>query len=539
MSQSNMFLSEFYKSFENGPITSNLITPPIDNATFGILNVNAVSCNATVQEQEFVIVIDRSGSMSDRCSDGRTKMQHINHTLKNMILYFHENPTINLHIIVFAFDDSFVTIIERTRIHNGNLQNILTKIDAIRPRGGTNIELALNKTNNYISKMKTYNPRHNISHIFMTDGDATTGVRDHNVLKGLVLPDIENFFIGFGLNHDSSLLTHISSYKKSSYHFIDALEKAGLVYGEILHGILYKHLTEVEVSVKNGFVYNYKDNLWINTLFIGDIVGEANKTYHLISNTPESCTIILTCKNLGEEYSFEACELMNPVSNHLKYIYRQKTLELLFEVSQLQKNKMELETTMYETKSFMNRACELDYSSKMKNIGDEERELKQKLRVFFEEIKKYILDNNLNEDKILKNLCDDIYITYRTLGTRYGAMYTCARQTSQGNQRSYTVSNTPEDNNDLDIYGFTPINFATRSGVPLRQTSGFHYLASLDEGNDDDITLHLPDDLQHNVSSFDDAPYLTPTATRLMRDVSSSRDYYHSADFDEETQRIY
>jgi len=539
-----MFLSEFYKSFENVPITSNLITPPIDNATFGILTVNAVSCNATVQEQEFVFVIDRSGSMSDRCSDGRTKMQHINHTLKNMILYFYENPTINLHIIVFAFDENFVTVIERTRVHNSNLQSILTKIDGIRPKGSTNIELALNKTNNYISKLKTYNPRHNISHIFMTDGDATTGIRDHNVLKGLVVPDIENFFIGFGLNHDSSLLTHISSYKKSSYHFIDALEKAGLVYGEILHGILYKHLTEVEVSVKNGFVYNYKDNLWVNKLFIGDIVGEANKTYHLISNTPDSCAIILTCTSLDEEYSFEACELMNPTSNHLKYIYRQKTLELLFEVSQLQKNKMELET-MYETTSFNNPPRCDDYSSKMKNILDEERQLKQKLRVFFEEIKKYMLDNNLNEDKILKNLCDDIYITYRTLGTRYGAMYTCARQTSQGNQRSYTVSNTPQDTG-FDGYGFTPLNFATRSGVsllsPVRQTSGFHLFGEFnnnDESNDDDITLHLPEGLQHNVSSFDDAPYLTPTATRLMRDVSSSRDYYHSADFDEETQRIY
>jgi hypothetical protein len=520
MSQSNMFLSEFYKSFENGPITSNLITPPIDKSTFGILNVNAVPCNATVQEQEFVFVIDRSGSMSDKCSDGRTKMQHINHTLKNMILYFYENPTINLHIIVFAFDDSFVSVIERTRIHNGNLQSILTKIDVIQPRGGTNIELALNKTNNYISKMKTYNPTHNISHIFMTDGDATTGISDHNVLKGLVLPDIENFFIGFGLNHDSSLLTHISSYKKSSYHFIDALEKAGLVYGEILHGILYKHLTEVEISVKNGFVYNYKDNLWVNKLFIGDIVGEANKTYHLISNTPESCTIILTCENLGEEYSFGACELMNPLSNHLKYIYRQKTLEMLFEVNQLQKNKMELET-IYGA-PFVYRTCEAEYSSKMKNILEEERELKQMLRAFFEEIKKYMLDNNLNEDKILKNLCDDIYITYRTLGTRYGAMYTCARQTSQGNQRSYTVSNAPEDN-DLDGYGFTPINYHS---VHRRQTSGFHYLGGLDESNDDDITLQLPEDLQHNVSSFDEAPYLTPCANRVMRDVSSSRDYY-------------
>ena len=59
------------------------------------------------------------------------------------------------------------------------------------------------------------------------------------------------------------------------------------------------------------------------------------------------------------------------------------------------------------------------------------------------------------------------------------------------------------------------------------------------ESNDVDITLHLPEDLQHNVSSFDDAPYLTPIANRIMRDVSSTRDDYHLAGFDEDTQSIY
>ena len=47
------------------------------------------------------------------------------------------------------------------------------------------------------------------------------------------------------------------------------------------------------------------------------------------------------------------------------------------------------------------------------------------------------------------------------------------------------------------------------------------------------------DELNHNLSCFEDTPYLTPTATRLMRDVSSnSHDDYMKAIEEEETQPI-
>jgi hypothetical protein len=538
------FFTNLCKSFETNGIDANgLINVPISDAKFGILSLNTISCSISEQEQEFIFTIDQSGSMSDACSDGRTKMQHIIHTLKNMIVYFNENRITNLHVTVFAFDNYFVTVIERTRVSADNLQEILTKVGSIQPRGSTNIELALIKTGQYITQIKADNPLHNINHIFMTDGDATEGRKDHNFLKGLVDPSVENAFIGFGANHDSLLLGNISNYKNSSYHFIDALEKAGLVYGEILHGILYKYLTDAEISVENGLVYNYKSNQWVDKLFIGDIVGEANKTYHLISNTPENCNAVLSCKKSGEDYLFAVVELVNPDANHVKYIYRQKTLELLFEVGNLQKNKMEVQNLYGGFPHFsMSQKENEDYISKLELIKDNEKELKQKLREFFEEIKKYMSDNNLSDDSFLKNLCDDIYISHRTLGTTYGAMYATARQTSQGNQRCYTVSHTPqddeEDSNPNYINAHTTI---FRTPRILRQANHYHTPNLFSDTNNTYETLGLKnmDELNHNLSCFEDTPYLTPTATRLMRDVSSnSHDDYMKAIEEEETQPI-
>lgn len=515
MAQSNMFNTLFY-NFETNQNENNVIKLPISDAHFGILNFNTVSSDITKNTKEFIFVIDQSGSMSDSCSDGRSKMHHITHTLKNMILYFYDNKIQSLYVTVFAFDSNFVSVIEKTQINDTNLQEILTKIDGIRPKTTTNIEQALKKTGEYISQVKTNNPLHNIYHIFMTDGEATHGSNDYTVLNKLIDTDIENIFIGFGTGHDSLMLNNISGHINSSYHFIDELEKAGLVYGEILHGILYRYLTNVEVTLDNGMIYDFKNNQWVSKLFIGNISGEAEKTYHLISNTPDSCNIILHFTKSNEKYLFAVCELINPQSNHMQYIYRQKTLELLFEVDNLQKNKLRSQQLyMYKCFSIYETKCETDTNLN----SNKEYELKEKLSTFLKEIKKYMSDNNLTDDCFLKNLCDDIYISYRTLGTVYGAMYNSARQISQGNQRCYAVSNTPKDYDDESQLLRSFDNISSKP-VLSRQINSLH---SLNLFNPDDtriLKLLHPDDLLHNCSNYNESPYKIPTANRLMRDIS-------------------
>ena len=76
----------------------------------------------------------------------------------------------------------------------------------------------------------------------------------------------------------------------------------------------------------------------------------------------------------------------------------------------------------------------------MNNEKNEISKMKEELKAFMSELKEYMKPAI---DPLLKNLCDDIAIVYRTIGTRYGQMYSCSRQTSQGNERLYNVSDTP------------------------------------------------------------------------------------------------
>jgi uncharacterized protein YegL len=491
MMTENIFAEKFLK-FEDNSIDLELVPiPNVGDVKFGILNLKASSVSLNEeQEYDFIFMIDCSGSMSDKCADGRDKMQHIVHTLKNMITYFKENSGIKTHITVYAFDSKIYKIVERTRITDENFQLIIANVGAISPRDSTNIELALKTVLKTVEQIKSENPLHNIINIFMTDGQSTDGKADRGFLAALVDNSVTNAFIGFGIDHDAGLLNAISEGENSAYHFIDKLENSGLVYGEILHGIVYKLLKNIEVHVENGLIYDFKNNCWTNTLFIGEIVSESSKFYHVASETPEECFIEIRGKKCCESDSDFHLNINTSDRGDLtNFIYRQRTLQLLFEVKDFLKRKN------------TNEPDAIFRFSRNPNSGndfkEEENRIRKKLSDFIEEMKEYMEDNSLTDDKFMKNLCDDIYICYRTFGTKFGNMYVTARQTSQGTQRCYTVTSTETD----DMYGRFP------PPPVLRRNNNNVSL--------DDLTI-----MNHEVSTFDDAPYLTPTATRMMREIS-------------------
>ena len=505
-------LSQNTICFETRNINIEQIPVPIDDAKFGILNFTAVTSGETSDELEFLFLVDCSESMSDACSDGRSKIQHIIHTLKNMIMFFHEHPNIKININVNAFDTQIYHIISRTKITDDNLNEIIHKVETILPRGSTNIEYALRKSSEEIAKLQSEFPNNIINHIFMTDGQATEGSTDVALLQSIVNSNITNSFIGFGIEHAASLLNAISSVGKSAYYFIDKLESAGLVYGEILHGIVYNLLTEAEIIIENGLVYNFKTNTWVDSLLIGDIVSEANKIYNIISSNPDECRVNIKGRT-GDLVVLFPANLVETQDLTIQ-TFRQRTLQILYEANNFYTRRPSHDNSADGT-LFVRFQRTTD--PVLLAFEEEKKAFKIKLANFMEEIKKYMTDNHLEEDKVLKNLCDDIYICFRTFGTKFGTMYCTARQTSQGTQRQYTSS---EIGFTEDIYGngngIRRLN-ARAPGIPqlYRQTNAVQF----------DEFPNLPDNytlpiLQHTMSDFTDTPYLTPQATQLMREIS-------------------
>jgi len=484
--------------FEKSPVAINdeknkikLSLETCTYTTFGILKLKAVKIECPDKLHHFVFTIDRSGSMTDTCSDGRTKQQHIAHTFKNMLWFFHDHPHIRARISIFLFDYEVVQILDRVLITSENIHTIVKQIDSIRPRGNTDIELAIKTVNDFVrEKILLIEIDSEISHIFMTDGDATSGEMKPDVLKTFVNNIFKNVFVGFGVEHNDRILNALSSHYNSAYYFIDKLQNSGLVYGEILHSLLYKLLIGTEIFIDNGMLYDFKNDCWATKLYIGDVVGESDKTYHLISDNPADCVIHINGKKFdgNKDCIFLRVSSIVFEDNLTCYVFRQKTLQLLSEVkefSEKENKKIGKYDNFHSLNVFKLNNNYIDVEPENNQI---KKIYKQNMKDLMEDMKRYMADNGLENDKFMKNLCDDVYICYRTFGTEFSGMYTNARLVAQATQRCYTVSDTPDSAPSFD---FNNVN---------GQLGNTFY--------------------DHVLSNFDDTPYSSPTALELMRSIS-------------------
>ena len=550
---SNIATQYFTKAFttfnEELSLPDNCL--PFPGAKFGLLNLQAVTSGPSTKTHEVILVVDNSGSMDEKCAgdNDKTQMDQAIHTLKNIVGYLEENPNIQANVTIFKFDDKFNKVVDRTIITEDNYKSIEKTISKIRPCGGTDIGLALRNIQGYINELKTLYPTHQISHIFMTDGAVTTGETKPNILKQLVVKDVYNYFIGYGSKHDSGLLRTLSDFEKSSYHYIDAIEKAGFVFGEILHNITHKVLYDCEIVVENGVVYNYKTNLYTNKLYIGDIIAESDKMYHLFTDIPSTCYVHL--KMPSDPLEIHMFQETEHTLNFVNYVFRHRTLTLLGEVKQCQEKYDNSSRHIYDINYFNPEGLKI---------------YKKNLQELFDEMRQIYMSTN---DKFIKMLCDDIHISQKTFGTPYGNMCISSRQTSQGTQRIYTVNTTPLDrvkvtvnmntrsydydsdsdsdegdicrgppsacsNNDSDSGEDIPQKMSMSASARPKPKQRGCLPSSCERSPCSSSYKPEPEPDEYEVSNdcMEDSPYLTHTAITVMRSISCNSDEEKNEDAD-------
>jgi len=484
---------------------SNIIDLTNKNFKFGVLNLKISKTDPLIKTRHIIFTTDCSGSMSDICNDRRSKMEHSNHTLINMIIYFATHPELLVSISVFAFDGSLYTIIENEMVTKDNLDKLIQDVKNIRPKDTTDIEKALKNSSDYISRFVSINNDDtDILHVFMTDGDATQGETNSDTLQKLVSPLVSNIFIGFGVDHNAYLLKELSSDSSNCYYFVDALEKAGLVYGEILHAYIYKYSENTTISSTNGLLYDWKKNTWVDKINIGNLTSETSKTIHILSENP----IDLTCElettdcltkemtnfTIQNSLTLDENNIVNGYTDLSIYKYRQKTQELLFEVNV---------HNFKENYAYCDPLKFNDYDKNYEKFWEKQKVqgkiLKEKMQNLLKEmqlfppLEKVEPKSPNSEDfcttfsksgsgkQFIKMLCDDIYVCLQTFDTKYGAMYSCARQVSQGAQRSYSANHSQKHNHNNNF----------NSPPKLMRSYNYAHDIYTQQENEDDISVPL------------------------------------------------
>ncbi len=401
---------------------------------FGTFDLEIDKIAMTTKAQEINIVIDQSGSMDEMCEDGNSKMHQIKHVTNNILRFVSEKcKDVNVKVGLHSFNTRVNTLFECTNITETNIDVLSFKMRHIRAEDGTNIEEPLKMLRNISVSASA-----DINNILMSDGDANEGNTDPDELAHMVDTRASNYFIGFGLEHNPQLFSALSNRENSNYYFIDKIEKSGIAYGEILQSILYRAYNGVRITIENGMLYDWKTNEWRTELFVGKMSGEMKRTFHILTTAKEMVRIKVTAQKVenGEEISLNTSWNADAGADLTKLFYRQRTQEILYKVKKLNE------------KSVVNR--------------DAVKAMKTEMKKFTAEMVGYMKKNGLSDDRLMKNLCDDIVVVYRTIGTQWGHMYSCSRQISQGTERAHNTSDTPTSPREKsNSGGLTPLN--TRS----------------------------------------------------------------------------
>ena len=520
------------------PVPDCLIPYDHLESSFGIVNIHMRNEIPIIPEIHFAFTIDRSGSMSQPGADGRTKMEHIIHTLENMLRIFHKKSGSKISIRVQSFDGDIYVDVETVEDLGQNtkeeLDAIILRVNQISPGGTTNIEKAIVASNKHLDAYIEQHPSAKVAHIFLTDGEISEGSTDKEFLKSLVSKRYPNIFMGYGLDHDAPLLKSLASTGlHNEYRFVDNLEKAGLVYGEVIHQLLYPALNDVSLLAEGCELYNYTTNTWTAQLDVGNLVSEQRKIFHVRSVCQDHAQIAIYGRTihqtkykevLSNEITFQThalpvkldfasmCDLTN-------YLFRQQTQEYLFATNALLEKQYDLEHKQVDpfakySMFYQPIPDQLKKNEDLQKMKEEKDLLKQQMKDFFKTMLDYITSNNLKEDDFFKTLSDDVYIALKSFDTQYGMMYAAARQTSQGRQQTYCSiplsqlrgGPVKKDDKDADDDDFPP--------VPPRLTRSVSNIPSSLLPNDLDL------DLDYTLSQKQTSGYSSIGVLKMMREVS-------------------
>jgi hypothetical protein len=516
---------------------------------FGIFKLKIRSEIPIRKDLHVHLNVDKSGSMSERCRDGSSKMHHIQHTLENMLRIFHQKTESNISVHIKSFDSNIYTALETVEDIKSKtaqeLEQIISQIYAISPSGSTNIEKTLISAASNLKEEKE-DRKKRLTHILLTDGQITDGKSNKTYLKSLINNDYPNIFLGYGLQHDNILLESLASTgKHNEYRFIDNLEKAGLVYGEVIHQLLYTAIEDVTLKAENCEIYDYATNTWTDTLYIGHLISEQEKTLQIRTTNTKSSQIAIYGRTIHQTKPAEVLTDDIVLQSHVvpvimetipcdltNYMFRQKTQELLFATKQMHRN-IQYEKDIQDNKYVIDDFEKYKHlyetgerESILSELESQKRELKTKLKTkiqsFFKTMLDYVEANQMKENEFYKMLCDDMYIAIKSFEIANGHMFASARHTSQGRQQSYTPRFTDEELQQQQQPDFQPTTLKRCNTLLPRQTPRY---VSLQNTNQNQNLLTSMDDLNpvtrgYTLSQTDTSPYTSIGQEKMMREVS-------------------
>ena len=485
----------------------------VDDYALVTVKVDEVSSPLN-KNYNWMFISDKSGSMSlVEGKQQRTRLDNLKDTLIRIIEYLYEqakNKSMTHDIWLLEFDSE----VKKKKIfidENTDCSEIVDYIKKIKADGMTDISKALNMA----KTLKFDDNSLNTTIAFMSDGEATTGIQDPDLLKEKLSEILENGninsqLIGYSADHCYALMQKLNELNRTDYHCISSIESSSSVYADMMHNVMYETGKNIKITINGGLVYDFKSNLWVSSLSINQFVSGSTKSWILKKTTDDIEIIIEGEFYYNDKWSnkiFKQSNIDYPEKDNdilvEKYLLRQKTQVLMAEAKKIkQTNNTYCNNNYHSLRNLNKRSSPFmlpppapkklrqrtapvsnknneSVNSVNNNCFTKKEVLEAKLKKHLKILKEFIKKND-DSDLFITTLCDDIIITIRALNASNGTAYILSRETSQGLQRGY---------NQTD-------------------------LTDLEEDNNYDFN--------HNLSNSITSPYCTQSSAQMIRSITSN-----------------
>ncbi len=463
------------------------------DANLGIVRLNVHDIESNIMQFNWLLVTDRSGSMDASTSathSGTSKLDALKHTMRKMFEYFYKDAQTrgSIHnVIVTLFDqdvNKFTVKIDK----DTDMEHHYRAVSEITSGGMTNmykgIQHALSESNELLPNAKTVM-------VVLSDGEITSGISEKEKIGQLMLDttqddNFSNRVIGYGADHSVKLLSYLADLTKGEYHCIESVEGAGVVYGEIVHGVIYEAARNGFMRVENGEIYNPMECKWTDTIEINEFAAGKTYIWSMRRNCEEPISVQVTYTN-NEEGDVVATVINQDTITHPEpgtedrdvrlYDLRQKTLELVGEAKahwqegdDSPRFRRQLPPCLRPPKMRRTSASAYDSDGNddvgqlplppLSDLFDQDyleaktSDIKARLDAHMKVLE--LAKVKYGEDEFIITLRDDVYVAKKALTASNGLSYLAARHVTQGMQRCYnpvdlTGLDTIDSNDDYEM----------------------------------------------------------------------------------------
>jgi hypothetical protein len=426
---------------------------------------------------------DVSGSMSDKCTDGRSKIQHVIHIWSNIIRYFAGRGDLNVNLQMNGFDSEIHPIFPMTRVTRDNYAQLVAAVESMHPMKTTNIELALQDLCEDLSvgavdsfdmciegaaEKKTFA-------LLMTDGDATDGSRNPEHLATILPEGTKAAFIGFGKEHNAELLNALGmSGVNTSNWLVNNIEYSSDVYAEILAKWTTEVAGSVVLRIENGYFYEWKTSVWGSELNLGSMSMDEKRDIHVKSLTPYDVSIQILADGVCVDIlKFDSEKVA--VVDLTQDMFRLCVQKIMHEVKEFgrmdsdarakKRSRGLFNFPMQDSQDDTVVPCYQPEERAKSPYALKKETYEKRLKLLLKDMQDYVA--GVGASDFMNTLIHDIEITINQFGKPTQFMYLSARTASQGRQQTQTVDVEWDDDDVQSLDTSRRINQAYASPAVL------------------------------------------------------------------------